>query len=169
MTFKCAEQFVKEMKNNPDLRKKIGKIKNCDSLKEVLKHSGFDFNQNDLTKAMAACMEDTAESAGPPESSDSGCGTGQACSDADFKMDETIQTLIAVGAATAANCVPCIEHLYLKSGSMGINEKLIQEAIDIGSKVKTGASLAIKSTIKELMSGESEAEEKDCCTKASCC
>ena len=88
---------------------------------------------------------------------------------ADFKMDETIQTLIAIGAASAANCVPCIEHLYLKSGSMCINEKLIQEAVDSGSKVKTGASMASKSTIKELMSGEVEAEEKDCCSKASCC
>jgi predicted ribosomally synthesized peptide with nif11-like leader len=160
MSFKCAEQFVEEMKSNPDLRKKMSKIKTCDSLKEVLKSNGFDFNHNDLTKAMAACMSEMA---------DSGCGAGQECSDSDFKMDETIQTLIAIGAAAAANCVPCIEHLYYKSGSMGINENLIQEAVDIGSKVKTGASLAIKSTIKELMSGEVEAEQKECCTKASCC
>ena len=124
MSFKCAEQFVEEMKSNPDLRKKMSKFKTCDSLKEALKSNGFDFNQNDLTKAMAACMSEMA---------DSGCGAGQACSDADFKMDETIQTLIAIGAATAANCVPCIEHLYYKSGSIGLNEKLIQEAVDIAS------------------------------------
>jgi len=161
MSFKCAEQFVKEMKSNPDLRKKMSQIENFESLKEALHCNGFDFNQNDLTKAMAACMSEMA---------DFGEGVGQRCSNVDFKMDETIQTLIAIGAATAANCVPCIEHLYFKSGSMGINEKLIQEAVDIGSKVKTGASLAIKSTINELMGGEVEAEEKECCTKnASCC
>lgn len=160
MSFKCAEQFVEAMKNNVDLREKMSTFKTCDSLKEALKSNGFDFTQNELTKAMAACMSKMA---------DSGCGVGQACSDADFKMNETIQTLIAIGAATAANCIPCIEHLYFKSGTIGINEKLIQEAVDIGSKVKTGASLAIKSTIKELMGGEKQAEQKDCCSKGSCC
>ncbi len=160
MSFKCAKQFVEAMKSNPDLRKKMSKIKTCDSLKETLKCNGFDFNQNDLTKAMAACMSEIAGS---------GRGAGQECSDADFKMDETIQTLIAIGAATAANCIPCLEHYYFKSGSLGINDELIREAFDIGSKVKTGAALAIKGTLKELLDGDVEAEQKECCSKASCC
>lgn len=164
MSFKCAEQFVEEMKNNPDLRKKMSKIKTCNSLKEELKSNGFDFDQNDLIKAMAACMEEMTKLA------DSGCDTGQECSNDDFKMDETIQTLISIGAATAANCIPCLEHYYFKSGSLGIKDELIQEAFDIGSKVKTGAALAIKGMLKDLLNGDVAAGQKECCeTKASCC
>jgi predicted ribosomally synthesized peptide with nif11-like leader len=164
MSIKCAEQFVEEMKSNSDLREKMSKFKTCDSLKEALKSNGFDFNQNDLTKAMAACMEEMAKSA------DSGCDTGQECSNADFKMDETIQALISIGAATAANCIPCLEHYYFKSGNLGIKDELIQEAFEIGSKVKTGAALAIKGTLKDLLNGDVTAEQKECCkTNASCC
>ena len=46
----------------------------------------------------------------------------------------------------------------------------IQAAVDIASKVKTGASLAIKDFIREVMSGEVESGNQECCVKAaSCC
>jgi hypothetical protein len=177
MTFKCAEQFVKEMKNNPDLREKISKVKNCKSLKEALNLNGFDFNQNDLTKAMVTCMEEAANSGcGVDQKSTGACeqtsagGCGHESAASGLKLDKTTQTLIAVGAATAANCIPCFEHIYCQAGSMKISDEQIQAAVDIGSKVKTGASLAIKGAIKEFMSNEAEAGEQECCTEAaSCC
>lgn len=83
-----------------------------------------------------------------------------------------VKTLIAIGAATAANCIPCFEHMYFKAGALSLTPTQIAEAVDIASKVKTGASMAIKDAINELMGGEKEPEAKNCCVAAadaSCC
>ena len=157
------------MKSNPDFRNKISNIKNFDSLKGVLDLNGFDFNQCDLTTAMAACMDEMAKSANACEQKSAGtCEQKSATSD--LKLDKTTQTLIAIGAATAANCIPCFEHIYCQAGSMKISDEQIQAAVDIASKVKTGASLAIKGAINEFMNKDVQAGEQECCmAESSCC
>jgi alkylhydroperoxidase/carboxymuconolactone decarboxylase family protein YurZ len=179
MSFECAQQFVKMMKTNPDLRDKVSKINNLESLKKVCDPEKFNFDQCDLTKAMAACMEEMG-------SSDCGCTEDQISitpqqkpkqkpeqtkeQHTSQKLDDATQILIAVGAATAANCIPCFEHMYCKAGSMKISDEKIQQAVDIASKVKTGASLAIKDSIKEFMNDEAQAKEQGCCVaEGQCC
>jgi len=160
MTLKNAEQFVEEMKNNPGLRETVSKNQNPESLAEILHRSGFDFNKSDLVKAMAGCMA-------AMDGDKSGAGSNG--SNADIRMDEITQTLISIGAATAANCIPCLEHYYYRSGTLGLTDEMVQEAFEIGSKVKTGAALAIKGTLRGLLDGDMEPEQKECCTTASSC
>jgi alkylhydroperoxidase/carboxymuconolactone decarboxylase family protein YurZ len=78
----------------------------------------------------------------------------------DIFNDEKIVTLICLGAATAANCIPCFEHLYEKAHQAGLTEKEIQGAAQLASIVKKGAHLAIKSSIDELLGTDFEAHDE---------
>ncbi len=72
-------------------------------------------------------------------------------------MDERGRLLICLGAATAANCIPCFEHYFGKAKVAGLTPDEIQEAVDLASQVKKGAHMAIKNRINGLMG-----EEKEC-------
>ena len=76
-------------------------------------------------------------------------------------LEEKEETLIAIGAATAANCIPCFEHLYEKAVTSGITANEIKRASEIAALVKGGAHKAISSTIDELI-GSKEVNELDC-------
>lgn len=69
-------------------------------------------------------------------------------------MDEKTQIMISLGAATACNCIPCFEHLYYHAKSIGITDPDIQTVVDISTKVKNGAHIAIKSAIDETLNNE---------------
>ena len=83
---------------------------------------------------------------------------------------ETTETLIAIGAAAAANCIPCFEHLYEKAITSGITATEIKRAAEIAALVKGGAHTAISSTIEELI-GSKEVNELACgeTSAGSCC
>jgi alkylhydroperoxidase/carboxymuconolactone decarboxylase family protein YurZ len=49
----------------------------------------------------------------------------------DRVLEDKIENLIAIGAATAANCIPCFEHLYEKAINSGITIAQINRASDI--------------------------------------
>ena len=66
-------------------------------------------------------------------------------------MNDQTKIMISLGAATAANCIPCFEHLYYHAKKLKISNETIQEIIDISSKVKTGAHIAFKSASDETM------------------
>ena len=74
----------------------------------------------------------------------------------DIFNDEKIVTLICLGAATAANCIPCFEHLYEKAHNAGLTQKEIRGAAQLAAVVKKGAHLALKSTIDELLGAHDE-------------
>ena len=63
---------------------------------------------------------------------------------------ENVEILIAIGAATAANCIPCFEHLYEKAITSGIRLDEINRATDIAGNVKNGAHIAFTKSINEL-------------------
>jgi AhpD family alkylhydroperoxidase len=67
-------------------------------------------------------------------------------------MDEKTKILICLGAATAANCVPCFEHHFQKADAAGLTTEEIREAVDLASQVKKGAHMAIRNTISGIMS-----------------
>lgn len=69
-------------------------------------------------------------------------------------MDERTDVLVGLGAATAANCVPCFEHYFKKTDAVGLTPEDIQEAVDLATKVKNGAHLVIRNSIKNLMGQE---------------
>jgi predicted ribosomally synthesized peptide with nif11-like leader len=163
MSFECAKKFVSEMKSNKDLRGILSQFNQSESLKNFMRDKGFDFNDCDLVQAMSSCMEEMATT---------DCSATKSATEKEPVTDETIKTLIAISAATAANCIPCFEHYYFKASALSLTNQQIQEAVDIASKVKIGASMAIKDTINELMTGEKEPEAKECCVAAaqsSCC
>ncbi len=160
MSFKSAEQFVSEMKDADDLRKLISNIKSSKEFWNLIQSHGFEFSDYDLAKAMSSCMNEMKKNACSED--EQSCGQGK-------QIDQNTKTLIAISAAIAANCIPCIEHYLFIAESFEINKDAIQEAIDIGSKVKTGASIAIKDAIENIIQGKTEPKEADCCKSASSC
>ncbi len=85
-------------------------------------------------------------------------------------LEDKVETLIAIGAATAANCIPCFEHLYEKAVTSGITAAEIKRASEIAALVKGGANKAISNTIDELV-GSKEFNMSVCSKTAtgSCC
>jgi len=55
-------------------------------------------------------------------------------------MDEKIKLLIAIGAAVAANCIPCLQYLHDLAPLSGATEQEILEAIGVGKTVRNGAA-----------------------------
>lgn len=85
-------------------------------------------------------------------------------------LGEKAENLIAIGAAVAANCIPCFEHLYEKAITSGISAAEIKRASDIAAQVKKGAHAAISESIDELV-GDQESRDLPCTNTASksCC
>ena len=69
-------------------------------------------------------------------------------------LEEKTETLIAIGPATAANCIPCLERLYEKDITSGITASEIKRTSEIATLVKGGAHTAISSTIDDLIGSE---------------
>ena len=85
-------------------------------------------------------------------------------------LQDKIENLIAIGAATAANCIPCFEHLYEKAINSGITLAEIKRASDIAGLVKKGAHIALTNSVNELV-GIDEIHDLPCSptTNKSCC
>jgi len=85
-------------------------------------------------------------------------------------MDEKTSLLVCLGAATAANCVPCFEHYLKKAKGLGLSSEEIMEAADLASKVKNGAHLVMRTSIRTFM-GSEKAPDLCACkpVKATCC
>lgn len=66
-------------------------------------------------------------------------------------LDEKTERLIAIGAAMAANCIPCFEHLYENAITSGILAPEIRRVSEIAAQVKNGAHAAIAHSIDELI------------------
>jgi alkylhydroperoxidase/carboxymuconolactone decarboxylase family protein YurZ len=80
------------------------------------------------------------------------------------------EVLIALGAATAVNCIPCFEHLYENAINSGITKTEIKRASEIAGQVKKGAHIALTNIINELIGIESRHDlpcggtaNKPCC------
>lgn len=51
-------------------------------------------------------------------------------------LDIKTKELVAVGAALAGNCLPCLEWHYNKCIELGISKNDIKEALEMAKKVK---------------------------------
>lgn len=85
-------------------------------------------------------------------------------------LEKKTENLIAIGAATASNCIPCFEHLYEKAITSGITLAEIKRASVIAEQVKNGAHIALINTVSELV-GDKETSTLPCnqMTNNSCC
>ena len=85
-------------------------------------------------------------------------------------MEERTKLLVAIAAATAANCIPCFEHLHGEAGVAGLTAEEIQQVVDIATKVKQGAHVALNNSIDDMM-GIEHKYGLDCFSEStdSCC
>jgi AhpD family alkylhydroperoxidase len=58
-------------------------------------------------------------------------------------LDARLTELIALGAATAANCAACLEHHVGKAREMGLPVQEVEAALEVGRRVRLGAAGAL--------------------------
>lgn len=73
-------------------------------------------------------------------------------------MDEQMNELVAMGAAAAANCHPCLDYHLAKCDELGIDREEVAAAVKVGLMVNRGAERAIRKKTRELL-GEAATED----------
>jgi AhpD family alkylhydroperoxidase len=58
-------------------------------------------------------------------------------------LDARLTELIALGAATAANCAACLEHHVGKAREIGLPAEEVEAALEVGRRVRHGAAGAL--------------------------
>ena len=58
-------------------------------------------------------------------------------------FDARLTELIALGAATAANCAACLEHHVGKAREIGLPAEDVEAALEVGRRVRQGAADAL--------------------------
>lgn len=58
-------------------------------------------------------------------------------------FDARLTELIALGAATAANCVACLEHHAARAREIGLPAEEVEAALEVGRQVRQGAAGAL--------------------------
>ncbi len=53
-----------------------------------------------------------------------------------YRLDARTRELVAVGAAIAGNCLPCLRHHFTEARKQGCSLKEIEEAIELAKMVK---------------------------------
>ncbi len=85
-------------------------------------------------------------------------------------MDEKTSLLICLGASVAANCIPCFEHYHKKASAAGLTSEQILEAVELANKVKSGAHVVMRNSIKTFLDREGFPALGGCgLSKSSCC
>ncbi len=86
-----------------------------------------------------------------------------------MKLDDQTRKLIAVGASVACNCHPCIEYHIGEAQSMGIEAPLIEEAIEAGRAVRTGAASSMDRLAAQLTGRKGSVLQAACAGSGCCC
>lgn len=55
-------------------------------------------------------------------------------------MDQRIKELVAIGAAAAVNCRPCLEFHLAECDRLSVDRDDVRQAVEIGMKVNRGAA-----------------------------
>ena len=66
-------------------------------------------------------------------------------------MDERTKELVAMGAAAAANCHPCMDFHLAKCDELGIEREEVVAAVKVGLMVNNGAENAIRKKARKLL------------------
>jgi len=85
-------------------------------------------------------------------------------------MEEKTELLIYLGAATAANCIPCFDYYFKKASAAGIPAEEVRKAVELACKIKTGAGIVMKNSIRDITGQDWESEQSgDGKTDHPCC
>lgn len=82
-----------------------------------------------------------------------------------MKLDSKTQAVIAIGASTAANCTGCLEKTVSMAKELGVEEKEIGAAIELGKRVREGAAAKMDqfaATVNSVTADSSEAKNEGC-------
>ncbi len=74
------------------------------------------------------------------------------------RVDQQMKELVAMGAAAAANCHPCMDFHLAKCDELGIDREEVAAAVKVGLMVNRGAESAIRKKARELL-GETTIED----------
>ena len=79
-----------------------------------------------------------------------------------------VNELVAIGAAIAANCEPCLKYHYREAQSLGVSKADMARAVEMGAKVKDSPHQAILKLAHRLTgsSFNAEAAQPDRCCGA---
>ncbi len=83
-----------------------------------------------------------------------------------MEMSERIKELVAIGASITANCQPCLQFHVEKAIGLGSGPEEIATAIEVGKKVRKGASGKMDAyAASVLLTGPAPAGKPDsaCC------
>lgn len=69
-------------------------------------------------------------------------------------LSERDRELVAIGAAIASNCVPCIEYHVPAARKAGLDEAEIKEAVSLADKVKRVPARKVLETARSLLGRE---------------
>lgn len=84
--------------------------------------------------------------------------------------NEAIGELVALGAAMAANCLPCLQHHHQKARALGVSEDDMTRAVNTAMTVKKMAEReTLKGADQLLSSAPDDGEGSCCCGPASGC
>jgi len=83
-------------------------------------------------------------------------------------MDPQVKRLVAVGAAAAANCRPCLEHHVPQCIRAGIPETDIRQAIETGFQVNRGAHAKTHDYVETVI-GQAKKDSDENATARKCC
>jgi molybdate transport system regulatory protein len=74
-------------------------------------------------------------------------------------MSEKEEILVCLGAAAAANSVPCFDHYFRKASEAGITPEEVQKAVELGCKIKTADLTVMKKSIRDITGKDWEFEQ----------
>jgi len=76
------------------------------------------------------------------------------------ELNHREQTLVALGAALASNCVPCIEYHIPEARKAGCSDVQIREAVQIADKVRrVPARMVLQTAVARIEERPSESAE----------
>jgi Carboxymuconolactone decarboxylase family len=76
-------------------------------------------------------------------------------------MDEKTEILICLGAATAANCVPCFDYYFKKASAAGVSTEDVGKVVELSCKVKTGAGIVMQNSIRDITGQDWQSSNED--------
>jgi AhpD family alkylhydroperoxidase len=75
-------------------------------------------------------------------------------------MDETTKELVAMGAAVAVNCKPCLEHHLAACERLRISRGEVRAAVEVGQMVNRGAASKTRAFADELLGAPDAGPER---------
>ena len=106
--------------------------------------------------AGAACRNPAPENA----TSDT---TANDSADASPIFDERIAELVAIGAAIAANCEPCLKYHHRKAAELGVAHEDMIQAVNVALRVKEQPAKAMVQQAQRLLVPEAAEAAGGCC------